>query len=83
MNEQLQFNDKETVVIGELLNIEKSPTQSIRVLVLDKGGKKTVSVQKWWRKDSNDNWLEGKGFHLNMEDSSKIKEALVKAEELL
>jgi hypothetical protein len=83
MSEQLQFNDKETTVLGRLLNIEKSPTQSIRVLLLDKGGKKMVSVQKWWRKDSADNWLEGKGFHLNLEDSIQIREALEKAEELM
>jgi hypothetical protein len=83
MNEQLQFNDKATTVVSEILNIEKSPTQSIKVLVLDKSGNKTVSVQKWWRKDSEDNWLEGKGFHLNLEDSGKIREALEKAEDLM
>jgi len=78
----LMFNDKDTKVLGELLNIEKTSTQSIRVLAIEKSGKKMISVQKWWKKEENQPWKEGKGFHLSFEDSQLIREALEKAESI-
>lgn len=80
--EELLFADKDTKVIEEMLNIEKTATQSIRVLVIEKSGKKMISVQKWWKKEENQPWREGKGFHLNFEDSQLIREALEKAESI-
>lgn len=78
----LMFSDKETKFVEEVLNIEKTATQSIRVLVIEKSGKKLISVQKWWKKEENQPWREGKGFHLNFEDSQLIREALEKAESI-
>lgn len=82
MMEELLFADKDTKMIIELLNIEKTATQSIRVLVIEKAGKKAISVQKWWKKEKSSPWREGKGFHLDFEDSQLIREALEKAESI-
>ena len=45
-------------VHGEM---EISNTQKIRVLELENN---KVSIQKWWRADSNGDWCIGKGFQL-------------------
>lgn len=79
---ELTFSDKDTVLVEEVLNIEKTATQSIRVIIIEKGGNKLISVQKWWKKEESQPWKEGKGFHLNLDDSRLIREALEKAESM-
>ncbi|BAK52994.1 hypothetical protein F373_gp182 [Bacillus phage SP-10] len=67
----------------DLLFIEKSPTQAIRVAIVDRDGKDYVSCQKWWRRSSDEEWIPGKGLQLNKEDTKSFIEALSEAVEKL
>lgn len=83
MSNELKFNDdaiKIVEVVGERF---KSNTQSIKVILIEKDGEKFVSLQKWWRKSSDDPWSEGKGFHLNAEDVEILRDDLNKVLDML
>lgn len=83
MSNELKFNDdaiKIVEVVGEQI---KSNTQSIKVILIEKDGKQFVSVQKWWRKSSDEPWLEGKGFHLNAKDAEILRDDLNKVLDML
>lgn len=84
MAENLIFNNKDTKVVKELGSLEKeSGTQSVRVLLIERDGEKKVSLQKWWRKSTEEPWKEGKGFHLDSEEVQLVTEFLEKAQDLL
>ena len=72
MNKEIKLNDEAVTLVSEAGEILKSRTQSIKVLVIEKDGTKYVSIQKWWRKSAEDPWLEGKGFHLSLEEASNV-----------
>lgn len=79
MSNELKFNDeavKLEAVVGESL---QSRTQSIKVAVIEKNGEKVVSVQKWWRKDPEAHWNEGKGFHLKQDEAELIGNLIAEA----
>lgn len=56
-----------------------SSTQSVKTLLIEKEGKKYISIQKWWRKSVNEPWQEGKGFHLTPKEAEGLRETLEKA----
>ncbi|UXR28896.1 hypothetical protein [Bacillus paranthracis] len=84
MAENLIFNNKDTKVVQELGSLEKeSGTQSVRVLLIERDGEKKVSLQKWWRKSTEEPWKEGKGFHFDSEEVQLVSEFLEKAQDLM
>lgn len=83
MNNELKFNDEAVTLVKVIGEILKSRTQSVKVLLLEKDGKQYVSVQKWWRKDAEEPWMEGKGFHFNPEEGKNIGEFIQEAVNLV
>lgn len=79
MNNELKFNDEAIEVIEVLGEVLKSRTQSIKVILIEKDGDKFISLQKWWRKSADEPWLEGKGFHLSLEEAKQIDNFFEKA----
>lgn len=50
-----------------------SNTQKISVLIVrGLDGKPELSVQKWWRTDSKQDWIIGKGFRFGDSDIDEI-----------
>jgi len=82
MSNELKLNDENVEIIEVVGEILKSRTQSVKVIVLKKDNEKFVSIQKWWRKSSEEPWLEGKGFHLNLKETVDVQNFLAKALEL-
>jgi len=79
MNNELKFNDEAIEVIEVLGEVLKSRTQSIKVILIEKDEDKFISLQKWWRKSADEPWLEGKGFHLSLEEAKQIDNFFEKA----
>ncbi|QKE56463.1 hypothetical protein [Bacillus phage YungSlug] len=79
MSNELVFNDPTVNLIGVMADVMKSRTQSIKVVAIEKDNKPYVSCQKWWRKDPEQPWLEGKGFHLSEEEAKSVVEGLQKS----
>lgn len=78
MNNELKFNDEAVELVEVLGEILKSRTQSIKTLLIEKNGERFVSLQKWWRRSADEPWLEGKGFHLSMDEVHNISSHLEK-----
>ncbi|NMF01390.1 hypothetical protein [Aneurinibacillus aneurinilyticus] len=75
----LKFTD-ETVELVEFIGEKKfSNTQSIKTLIIEKDGKRFISLQKWWRESTDEPWKEGKGFHLKVEEAKGLINDLDKA----
>lgn len=72
----LKFNSEAITPVKILCDIVKSDTQSIKVVEIEKDGKRAVSIQKWWKRKESDPWLEGKGFHLSLEEAEEVRKAL-------
>jgi hypothetical protein len=76
------FLDEILEDIGEM---PISSTQKIRVLKVKDSytGKTRLSVQKWWRPDSDQEWLAGKGFKLDTLESKVLAELITKGSEII
>ena len=83
MSNKTNFKRETVKIIKEIGSIKESKTQSVRVILAEEDGKKLVSIQKWWRKNDTDDWIEGKGFQLNKEDSEVIRDLLSEALEVI
>lgn len=83
MNTEMKFNDETVTLIEQVGEILKSRTQSIKVLLIEKDGEKLVSFQKWWRKSADEPWMEGKGFHLKLDESTDVANYLTTALKLV
>lgn len=70
---------EEIQVVSTIETIQRSDTQSIRVMVVQVRGEKKVAIQKYWRKSSEEPWLPGKGFHIDFEETQLVGSALEKA----
>lgn len=80
MREDLKFNTEDIELVQIVGEILKSRTQSIKVLIVRrKDFQDYIAVQKWWRKSADEPWLEGKGFHLNLDEVEKLQDLLGKA----
>ncbi|WAB24996.1 hypothetical protein M3_0045 [Lysinibacillus phage vB_LfM_LysYB1] len=79
MNNEMKFTDENVKLIAVIGDQVKSRTQSIKTAIIEKNGEKAISVQKWWRKSSEEPWMEGKGFHFNPEDTEILMGDLSKA----
>jgi hypothetical protein len=75
--------EDDTKVLEVIKEITRTRTQSIRVCLIEKNGKPMVSIQKWWRKSADEDWKEGKGFHLDKEEVNQVNEGFNKALEML
>lgn len=73
-----QVNKFKDSILEDIGNIAVSDTQRIRVLkVWDVNSNQTkLSVQKWWRPNSESEWLAGKGFKLDPSEASILSELL-------
>lgn len=59
-----------------------SNTQKIRILqVEDSKSRPRVSLQKWWRPNTESEWRVGKGFMLTHEEAKTIGAALLQVDE--
>lgn len=66
--------------VKTISTIELTRTQAIKIGLVDTdpdnpNSKLVVAIQKFWRKD-NEDWREGKGFHLDYETSQQVYESL-------
>lgn len=82
MNTELNFNDETVTLIEVLGEILKSRTQSIKVILIEKDNEKFVSIQKWWRRDAEEPWNEGKGFHLSLSEAKDVNSYIERLPEL-
>lgn len=73
MSQELKFNDDTINVVKVIGEHIKSNTQAIRVILIEKDGKEYISLQKWWRRSTDEPWLEGKGFHLEPEEVELLR----------
>lgn len=73
MSQELKFNDDTINVVKVIGEHIKSNTQAIRVILIEKNGKEYISLQKWWRRSTDEPWLEGKGFHLEPEEVELLR----------
>lgn len=78
-NTELKFNSEGIKVLEVLESLDKSGTQSIKAIIIQKDSKKFLSLQKWWRKTTEEDWNEGKGFHLENEDLVLLKDSFLEA----
>lgn len=74
--ERGKFRDEILEDCGE---VGLSSTQKFRVLRVKDGdtGEVVLSVQKWWRKDSEMPWVAGKGFKLGAANAVPLGELMV------
>lgn len=70
---------EELKVLKVVETIQRSDTQSIRVMVVEVRGQKKIATQKFWRKNPEDAWMPGKGFHTDFEETQLIGAAFEKA----
>ncbi|MNW28292.1 hypothetical protein D3C74_51140 [compost metagenome] len=77
-NTSFTFKDEDVELVEFVGEQAKSRTQSIKILIIRKAGKKLVSLQKWWRKSAEAPWEEGKGFHFT---KAEVDDAIKKLEE--
>lgn len=82
-NGKLVFADETISLINVVADRDISSTQSIKTLIIEKGGKRYIAFQKWWRESKDKPWREGKGFHLEGSDITAVIEGLKKAQDEL
>lgn len=83
MSQELKFNEDTVNVVKVIGEHIKSNTQAIRVILIEKNGKEYISLQKWWRRSTDEPWLEGKGFHLEPEEVELLRNYLNEGLDLL
>lgn len=71
----LDFRVDGITVLEELGSVQSSDTQSVKLVKIDKEGTELYSLQKWWKKDPDEEWRVGKGFQLT---ESQLNELLKK-----
>jgi hypothetical protein len=77
--DELKFNAEDINLLESIKSLDKSNTQSIKVLLIEKENQKFLSIQKWWRKSKEEPWNEGKGFHLDESETNELKDAIIDA----
>lgn len=77
-NRSSEFKD---VILTDVGEVVISNTQKYRVLiVLDNDTRKrTVSAQKWWRENKEDEWTAGKGFKLDHAKGTALANLILEA----
>lgn len=83
MNSNLTFTDDAVKLVKIVADRSISSTQSIKTLIIEKNGQRFISLQKWWRKSSDEPWLEGKGFHFSAKEARDAVTDLNSAVKLL
>lgn len=63
-NGKLVFADETISLINVVADRDISSTQSIKTLIIEKGGKRYIAFQKWWRESKDKPWREEKDFTL-------------------
>jgi|GEM_PF-3277360 len=82
-NDKLVFADETIRLINIVADREISSTQSIKTLIIEKGGNRYIAFQKWWRESMDKPWREGKGFHLTEDEATNAIDALEEAQETI
>lgn len=69
------------LVLGSIGVQPISNTQELRVDLVEGAteGEVRVSIQKWWRKDTDSTWNKGKGLYLTKQEAEVIKDLLGQA----
>lgn len=75
---KLDFGVEDIEVISELGSIKSSDTQAIKLVKIEKSGKELYSLQKWWKKDPDEDWRVGKGFQLTADQLKELVKAVNK-----
>lgn len=76
---KLDFGIEGITVIEELGSISSSDTQAVKLVKIDKDGKELYSLQKWWKKDPDEEWRVGKGFQLTKDQLKELVKAANKS----
>lgn len=76
---KLDFGIEGITVIEELGSISSSDTQAVKLVKIDKDGREMFSLQKWWKKDPDEEWRVGKGFQLTEEQLKELVKAVNKS----
>jgi len=78
-NNDLNFTSEAVKLVEIVQDRRLSNTQSIKTLLIEKEGKIYIALNKWWRKSINDQWIEGKGFHMEPAEAKSLLTAMEKA----
>lgn len=78
MDSRLDFGVDGIEVLEELCSIDSSDTQAIKLVKIDKEGTVLYSLQKWWKKDPDEDWRVGKGFQLTPSQFKELATSISK-----